>query len=133
MRSERKLIAYQSVVELHQWIEDIFTGRAGYPSALKMLLNSFSTSFTMITIQGKAIGLSDVESLFRHHIGNRPQLRIEIDGCETLLESETSVVCRYRETHHDGDVMQARWSIVVIDISHGQPLWRYLHETPVKN
>lgn len=131
MRSERALIAHRSVVELHQWIEEIFTSRAGYPSALDQLLSSFSASFAMITMQGQTIGLSDVESLFRNNVGGRPQLRIEIDACETLLETESSVVCRYRETHHNGGTVQARWSLAIIDIPEGQPRWRYLHETGI--
>lgn len=91
MRSERELIAHYSVTELHQWIEEVFSGRAGYPSALDRLLASFSDSFSMVTMKGQPVGLSEVESLFRNNTGIRPDLRIETDACETLAQTETSV------------------------------------------
>ncbi|KOC91930.1 hypothetical protein [Winslowiella iniecta] len=131
MPSEKELTAHQSVIELHQWIEDVFTGRAGHPSTLEKLLSSFSASFSMITIKGQLIGLAEVETLFRQQSSGRPELRIEIDACETLAETAESVVCRYRETHHWQGSVQSRWSLAIIDIDNGQPVWRYLHETAI--
>lgn len=128
---ERELSAHQSVVELHQWIEEVFTGRAGHPAALKQLLDSFSPAFTMVTTKGQSIGLTEVESLFRNNIGGRAHLQIEIDACETLQLAENSVVCRYRETHRNAGETQSRWSLAIIDIQNGQPRWRYLHETAI--
>jgi len=131
MRSERELIAHYSVTELHQWIEEVFTGRAGYPSAFERLLASFNASFSMVTMKGQLIGLSEVENLFRNNKGSRPGLRIETDACETLAQTETSVTCRYRETHHEQGTTHVRWSVAIIEFESGQPRWRYLQETAV--
>ena len=131
MRSERELIAHYSVTELHQWIEEVFTGRAGYPSALDRLLASFSDAFSMVTMKGQPVGLSEVESLFRNNTGIRPDLRIETDACETLGQTEKSVTCRYRETQHENGATHVRWSIAIIEFESGQPRWRYLQETAV--
>ncbi|WP_033791063.1 hypothetical protein [Pantoea septica] len=131
MRSKRELIAHYSVTELHQWIEEVFTGRAGYPLALERLLASFSASFSMVTIKGQLIGLSEVENLFRNSQGSRPGLRIETDACETLGQTETTVTCRYREAHHEQGITHVRWSVVTIEFESGQPRWRYLQETAV--
>lgn len=129
MLSEREIIAHQSIIELHQWIENVFTGREDHPAALDKLLGSFSPAFSMVTTKGQCIGFAEVESLFRSSAGGRPHLRIEIDCCETLQLAENAVVCRYRETHHNEGSVQSRWSVTVIDTEHGQPRWRYLHET----
>ncbi|WNN46148.1 hypothetical protein [Winslowiella toletana] len=131
MPSERELIAHRSVIELHQWIEAVFTGRDGSPSMLEKLLSSFSASFSMVTINGQLIGLSEVEALFRRNTAARPGLRIDIDACETLAVTAESVVCRYRETHYHQESVLARWSLAIIDIDNGQPAWRYLHETAI--
>ncbi|OCQ52237.1 hypothetical protein Ppb6_02564 [Photorhabdus australis subsp. thailandensis] len=131
MQSEKELIAHRSVIELHQWIEEVFSGRKDYPSALEKLLNSFSGNFSMITMKGHHIGLTEVENLFRNNVGTRPQLCIEIDACETLAETAESVICRYRETHHSAGTTQARWSVAIIDIHTGYVSWRYLHETAI--
>ncbi|POW55839.1 hypothetical protein C3408_16160 [Candidatus Pantoea alvi] len=119
------------MTELHQWIEEVFTGRAGYPSALERLLASFSTSFSMVTMKGQIIGLSEVENLFRNNKGSRPGLRIETDACETLAQTDTSVTCRYRETHYEQGNTHVRWSIAIIEFEAGRPYWRYLQETAV--
>ncbi|CDL85564.1 hypothetical protein [Xenorhabdus szentirmaii] len=131
MKSEKEIIAHRSVIELPQWIEKVFTGHADYPSALEKLLNSFTPDFRMVTMAGQDIGFAGVENLFSNNIGARPQLRINIDACETLAESAESVICRYRETQHNEGTSLIRWSLVIIDIHEGKPLWRYLHETAI--
>lgn len=131
MLSEQAISAQNSIIELHKWIEDIFTGRKDHLTALKRVIESFHSDFAMITMQGQSIGLSDVETMFRNNIGSRPQLHIEIDSYETLQISEHTALCRYRETHHNGQEVRARWSVVSIVFQNGQPLWRYLHETAI--
>ena len=131
MRSEAELIVHHSVVELHQWIEEIFTGRTDRPSALENLMSSFSREFRMVTTAGQHVGLCDIETLFRTLAGARPTLRIAIDECETLLSSDDSVVCRYKETHHREGDSSSRRSLAVIDIIDGQPVWRFLQETAI--
>ncbi|MDN8600429.1 hypothetical protein Q0A17_13560 [Citrobacter sp. S2-9] len=131
MQSKRELIAHQSVVDLHRWIEEVFAGRSDYPAALNHLLGSFSPSFKMVTMKGQSIGFAEVENLFRNNTGDRPNLQIDIDSFETLQLSDSSVICRYRETHRNEGNVHSRWSVAVIDIQNEQPRWHYLHETAI--
>lgn len=133
MQSQVALIACHSVVELHQWIEEVFTGREGYPAALNKLLDSFCPDFRMVTTNGQSVGFAAVESLFRQKAGARPDLRIVIDACEVLQVTVTSAVCRYRETHYDNGHTQARWSVAMIEVNNAKPRWHYLHETAIAN
>lgn len=131
MRSEKEIIAHRSLIELPQWIEEVFTGRSDHPAALKKLLASFTPAFNMVTTAGHTVGLEGVENLFRNNIGFKPDLRVEIDACETLGETDKGVICRYRETHHEKELRSVRRSVVIINIDEGRPCWHYLHETAV--
>lgn len=131
MPTESALIAHRSVVELHQWIEAVFRGAPESVGALKRLTGSFHRDFTMTTTGGQTVGLPQVEALFQRLAGGRPTLRIEIDACETLAQDGARVVCRYRETHDEGDSRQARWSVAIIEVIDGKPYWRFLQETAI--
>lgn len=131
MSTENALIAHRSVVELHQWIEAVFRGIPDSTAARERLTGSFHHDFTMITTGGQTVGLPEVEALFERLAGARPALRIEIDACETLAQEGERVVCRYRETHYDGDSVQARWSVAVIGVVDQKPYWRFLQETAI--
>ena len=131
MLSEKELIsiAQQSVLDLHVWIQDVFTGSAAQGASLETLLKSFCPNFTMVTTTGSVVDQSQVENLFRQNKGTRPSLSISIEQCETLLVNANSVVLRYREIHQEAKTHTSRYSVVIIDINEGQPLWRYLQET----
>ncbi|MBS9425204.1 hypothetical protein EAE91_11310 [Photorhabdus noenieputensis] len=131
MREERELIARQSVIELHQWIEDVFTNNQQKGNAsMEKLLASFSPDFSMITTGCQSVTLNQVEALFRNNIGSRPGLKIDIDACEVIISADDHVALRYRETHtRDGEI-ERRWSLVIITFSEGNACWHYLHETP---
>ncbi|WP_123015786.1 hypothetical protein [Vibrio zhugei] len=83
----------------------------------------------MITTTGSIVGQSQVEALFRQNTGTRPSLSIIIEQCEPLLVNADSVVLRYREIHQEAQAHSSRYSVVIIDIKDGKPLWRYLQET----
>lgn len=131
MLPEKELIAIakQSVLDLHVWIQDVFTGSDAQDASLETLINSFCPSFTMITTTGSIVGQSQVEALFRQNTGTRPSLSIIIEQCEPLLVNADSVVLRYREIHQEAQAHSSRYSVVIIDIKDGKPLWRYLQET----
>lgn len=129
MLSKRELIAHQSVIEIHQWIQEVFTGSAEHLISLEQLLNSFSNDFSMITTSGNLVNLSQVEALFRQNRGIRPSLNITIEQCETLLETGDRIVVRYRETHQETDKISSRWSVAIIDTQNNNPQWQYLQET----
>lgn len=131
MQSQKELIAYRSVMEIHQWIEDVFTGSSEHATSLEKLLASFSEDFTMVTIRGQVVDFSLTRELFHNNAGRRPELRIVIDEYKMLLDAPHGVVCRYRETHHDAGEALTRWSVVVMELDQDKPRWRYLHETKI--
>ncbi len=131
MSTENALIAHRSVVELHQWIEAVFRGAPDSVAVRKQLMGSFHRDFIMVTTGGQTVGLPEVEALFQRLAGARPALDIKIDACETLAQEEDRVVCRYRETHYDGDSVQARWSVAMIEVIDQKPYWRFLQETAI--
>ncbi|MBI6547984.1 hypothetical protein [Xenorhabdus lircayensis] len=132
MTVERELAARKSVIEVHQWIEDVFSHHPQEDSeALKKLLNSFTSDFTMITITGQCVTLNQVKTMFSHNIGTRPGLKIEIDECEVITSNEECVVLRYREKHTKDGNTHCRWSVVSISFIDGYPRWCYLHETAI--
>jgi hypothetical protein len=131
MSTENTLIAHRSVVELHQWIEAVFRGAPDSVAVRERLMGSFHRDFIMVTTGGQTVGLAEVEALFQRLAGARPALSIEIDACETLVQEKSQVVCRYRKTHHDGDSVQARWSVAMIEVIDQQPYWRFLQETAI--
>lgn len=131
MQSERELIAHRSVIDVHQWIQDVFTGHSDQHLSLEKIFSSFSQCFLMVTLSGNLVELPQVEKLFHQNTGSRPSLSIVIDQCETILETQDSIIIRYREMHQEADKRSKRWSVVLIDVHDGNPQWRYLHETAV--
>ncbi|MBD2784945.1 hypothetical protein ID858_11870 [Xenorhabdus sp. DI] len=132
MQTERELVAQQSVIELHQWIENVFSNHLQQElETLNKLLNSFASDFTMITTSGQCMTLDQVKTMFSLNIGSRPGLKIEIDECEVITSNEESVVLRYREKHTRDGSTHSRWSVVSISYIDGHPRWRYLHETAI--
>ena len=131
MLPEKELIAvaHLSVLDLHVWIQDVFTGSAEQDASLEKLISSFCPSFTMVTTSGNVMDQSQVDALFRNNKGTRPSLSILIEQYETLLVSADSVVLRYRETHQEAEASSSRYSVIIIDIKDSKPLWRYLQET----
>ncbi|MFH4113386.1 hypothetical protein WAI92_20040, partial [Acinetobacter baumannii] len=51
--------AIQSVIDLHVFIENVFTVH-NVVQSLTPLLNSFDQNFKMVTVQGQSIGLAEV-------------------------------------------------------------------------
>ncbi|PHM57649.1 hypothetical protein [Xenorhabdus hominickii] len=98
---------------------------------LNKLLNSFTSDFTMITMTGQSVTLSQVKMMFSQNIGTRAGLKIEIDECEVITSNEEEVVLRYREKQTQNGNSHCRWSVVIISFSDGHPRWRYLHETAI--
>ncbi|MDE9480418.1 hypothetical protein [Xenorhabdus bovienii] len=132
MNNKKELIAHQSIMELHQWIEDVFTNDQQKGAAsLEKLLSCFSPEFSMITTRGHTVFFVQVSELFHQNIGHKPSLKIEIDSIKTLVNTGDAVVCQYRETHCMNGINQSRWSVVIIEFKEGNALWRYLHETPI--
>lgn len=123
--------ALKNIVDLHIWIEDVFT----YPNAqdsLKKLLSSFDQNFKMITVQGHCISLAEVSTLFRENIGKKSALNITISNATPLFEAENQYWIQYQEHQQTPDHTQLRISTACIRVESGKCYWQYLHETLVQ-
>ncbi len=87
--------AIQNVIDLHIWIEDVFSNPNAQDS-LKKLLSSFDQNFKMITVQGHCISLAEVSSLFRENIGKKSALKITISNAIPLFEAENYYWIQYQ-------------------------------------
>lgn len=124
--------AVQSVLDVHELIEDIFTGRHQGEN-LQPLLACFDKDFKMVTTQGTIIGLEQVVELFSHNIGAKPSLVIKVQNIEPLFEStDNQFWLQYQEYQAVEGGSTLRTSTVAIKIEAGKSYWQYLHETPVK-
>lgn len=123
--------ALKNIVDLHIWIEDVFTNPNAQDS-LKKLLSSFDQNFKMITVQGHCISLAEVSSLFRENIGKKSALKITISNAIPLFEAENYYWIQYHEHQQTSDQMQLRISTACIRVESGKCYWVYLHETPVQ-
>lgn len=124
MNQIHRNLAYQSIFELHEWIENLFTGQNS--SSLVPLLASFSPDFKMITTAGTLINLDQVSQLFKKNTGKYPNLKINISDISLIQQMSNSCLYRYKETHNQQLV---RWSTVLIVFENEQPRWFHLQET----
>ncbi|MDC9605559.1 nuclear transport factor 2 family protein [Xenorhabdus griffiniae] len=132
MRKQKELIACQSVIDIHQWIENVFTNKQEDNSdSLNKLLNSFTPDFTMITLAGQHVSLNQVKEMFVNSMGSRPNFKIEVDNCTVIAFSKEYVAVRYREKQTKDGNTNYRWSLAVISFHNDHPQWRYLHETAI--
>ncbi|MCU4537113.1 hypothetical protein KTI96_08035 [Acinetobacter bereziniae] len=123
--------ALKNIVDLHIWIEDVFTNPNAQDS-LKKLLSSFDQNFKMITIQGHCISLAEVSSLFRENIGKKSAFKITISNVIPLFEAQNHYWIQYQEHQQFDQLHTLRISTVCIKIEDDQCYWVYLHETPVQ-
>lgn len=123
--------ALKNIVDLHIWIEDVFTNPNAQDS-LKKLLSSFDQNFKMITVQGHCISLAEVSTLFRENIGKKSALKITISNTIPLFEAENQYWIQYQEHQQTPDHTQLRISTACIRVESGKCYWQYLHETLVQ-
>lgn len=126
------MLASENIHTLHKWIQQVFTDRNGKGlEVMEELISSFDPAFTMITQQGKVIGLPEVKQLFTSSLGKRPKLEIMIEDIVPIFNDKGMVTIRYRETHHEYHQYKKRISTAIIDTSGEKMRWLYLHETPI--
>ncbi|NUF63481.1 hypothetical protein PYR74_09675 [Acinetobacter bereziniae] len=123
--------AIKNVIDLHIWIEDVFSNPNAQES-LKKLLASFDQNFKMITIQGHCISLAEVSSLFRENIGKKSAFKITISNVIPLFEAQNHYWIQYQEHQQTSDHTQLRISTACIRVESGKCYWQYLHETLVQ-
>ncbi|WP_335960814.1 hypothetical protein [Acinetobacter bereziniae] len=107
--------AIQNVIDLHIWIEDVFSNPNAEDS-LKKLLSSFDQNFKMITIQGHCISLAEVSSLFRENIGKKSAFKITISNVIPLFEAQNHYWIQYQEHQQTSDHTQLRISTACIRV-----------------
>ncbi|WP_269913637.1 hypothetical protein [Acinetobacter sp. HY1485] len=127
MNQIHRNLAYQSIFELHEWIEALFTGKNR--SVLIPLLDSFSPNFEMITTIGTLINLDQVRQLFTNNTGKHPNLKITISEVSLIQQTSDSCLYRYKETHNHQLI---RWVTILIVFKKNQPFWLHLQETMEK-
>ncbi|EAR57483.1 hypothetical protein SKA34_07853 [Photobacterium sp. SKA34] len=126
------MLASENIHTLHKWIQQVFTDRNGKGlDVMGELISSFDQEFTMVTQQGRVIGLPEVKQLFTSSLGKRPKLEIIIEDVVPIFDDNGIVTIRYCESHHECHLYKRRISTVIIDTSNEQLRWLYLHETPI--
>lgn len=123
--------AIQNVIDLHIWIEDVFSNPNAQES-LKKLLASFDQNFKMITTQGHCVNLTEITTLFNENVGKKPSLKTKPLNITPLFEAENYYWIQYQEHQQTSDQMQLRISTACIRVESGKCYWQYLHETLVQ-
>ncbi|KKW79983.1 hypothetical protein AAV97_05920 [Acinetobacter sp. Ag2] len=123
--------ALKNIVDLHIWIEDVFTNPNAQDS-LKKLLSSFDQNFKMITTQGHCVNLTEITALFNENVGKKPSLKTTPLNITPLFEFENHYWIQYQEHQQFHQLHTLRISTVCIKIEDDQCYWVYLHETPVQ-
>lgn len=122
-------IATQSVIDIHEYIENVFT--QNHPEELAQLLKSFHPDFQMITLTGHKVNLQAVQQLFTSKQGTRAGLKIAIEDINVINHTDSTVWLQYKETHNENDVITSRLSTACVIIENNTWQWIYLHETSI--
>lgn len=122
-------IAKQSVIDIHEYIENVFT--QNQPEALAQLFNAFHPDFQMITTTGHKVNLQAVQQLFTSKQGTRAGLKIMIEDINVINHQDSTVWLQYKEIHNENDVITSRLSTACIIVENNEWQWIYLHETSI--
>ncbi|WP_133493404.1 hypothetical protein [Alcanivorax sp. 24] len=129
MTVTKSAIAKESVLELHEWIAEVFQ-RKESSNALKKLYGAFHRDFRMTTINGQVWDPGQVRQLFTDRQGARPGLRISIEHIAVIADYGDDIWVRYQETHDEGGEQLVRQSTACVQVIGREWCWRYLQETP---
>lgn len=127
--STNSALALQSVIDLHDLIERVFTTQNS--ENLTALYQSFHPDFEMITTTGNLVTLENVKQLFSAKYGARPTLKITVKNIQIIHETTETIWLQYQETHDEDNRSFSRLSTVCITIDAGKARWFYLHETAI--
>lgn len=122
-------VAEQSVMDIHQYIENVFTQT--HPEELTQLFNAFHPDFQMITLTGHKVNLQAVQQLFTSKQGTRAGLKIVIEDIKVINHQESTVWLQYKEVHNENDVITSRLSTTCVLVQDNSWQWIYLHETSI--
>ncbi|WP_077928449.1 hypothetical protein [Wohlfahrtiimonas populi] len=122
-------IAKQSVIDIHEYIENVFT--QNQPEALAQLFNAFHPDFQMITTTGYKVNLEAVQQLFTSKQGIRTGLKITIEDINVINHQDSTVWLQYKEIHNENGVITSRLSTACVIVENNTWQWIYLHETSI--
>jgi len=122
-------IATQSVIDIHEYIENVFT--QNQPEALAQLFNAFHPAFQMITTTGHKVNLQAVQQLFTSKQGTRAGLKIMIENIQVINHQDSTVWLQYKEIHNENGVITSRLSTACVIVENNEWQWIYLHETSI--
>lgn len=122
-------IAMQSVIDIHEYIENVFT--QSYPAELAQLLKVFHPDFQMITTTGHKVNLQAVQVLFTSKQGIRTGLKITIEDINVINHQDSTVWLQYKEIHNENGVITSRLSTACVIVENNEWQWIYLHETVI--
>ncbi|MGL4674340.1 MAG: hypothetical protein ACRCXK_05715 [Wohlfahrtiimonas sp.] len=122
-------VAMQSVVDIHEYIENVFT--QNHPEELAQLFNAFHPDFQMITLTGHKVNLQAVQQLFTSKQGTRAGLKITIEDISVINHQNSTVWLQYKEIHNENGVITSRLSTACVIVENTTWQWIYLHETSI--
>lgn len=117
------------VDELHQFFQALFLAEV---DSVDRADAAFGSEFSFVGPDGARSGRHEVLAQLVAGRGHSSQLRIEIEGHRTIVETDDLIVAEYIEVHYFAEGENRRRSTVVFDIDPTGPngvRWRHVHET----
>ncbi|CAB3760941.1 polyketide cyclase [Burkholderia sp. MSh2] len=116
-----------SLVAIERWLSGADTA----PASLDALLAPFSTDFTMILTDGRAVDLDGTRALFAKLAGAKPGLRIALSETRVLAADASHATITYLEAQHaaSGALPARRATAVFERDAAGVVRWMHLQET----
>lgn len=121
----------QEVTELHAFFEAWLSGGAAV-ERLERLERVLDDGFTMVAPGGAVVSRADLLDRLRSARGQRPGLRITVDGFHTLHEGDAHVLARYAEHQTVDGERRSRIGTVFFAVDASCPnglRWVSVHET----
>ncbi len=125
-------LAIQNVIDIHELIELVFTGK-GTSADINKLTQVFSPEFSMIKMDGDCFDHQQTVALFKKLAGAKPTLTIALHNMKVIQAENDKVWLQYQEEQHQNELAHNRTSTVCIQVTDEQCQWIYLHETAISS
>ncbi|MFC0625269.1 hypothetical protein [Kribbella deserti] len=117
-------------VEAHHETLTAWLGTEAETAVLDRFLAGQSPDFSLVDIEGRVLGLTDLENLLSGARNAAPGLRITISEFAVVAQTAEVVVCRFLEQHSIG-ISRRVTAVLVPDTAARHGLrWLSVHETP---
>ena len=132
MKIENELLIKNSVIVLHEWIEEVFSNRLGKgQDCLISIGEELNDDFNMVTTSGGSVKKNKVRDMFDSSIGSRPDLKIDVKEVRVIHQFNENYLVKYKEKHFMNGASSERCSTALIEVCGNRTTWKYLHETLV--